>query len=313
MGVWATGLYAGDFALDLRGTIGAVAKLPFDSDRLLDILRESERAAADHADDPDHTTFWLVVADQFARRGIESERARQMALEIIDSNRDLTNMEKLGMRAPDLRKRKKVLEEVRQRIVAPAMRSKPREVMKGPQPLLMQSGDVLVYPTFAGRCRNPYFVDQDKDRMGTASLPWHIDSWAAMVIVDCGRAFDFLTWYRPLTLARAMADKPGIAALQGDLIWKLARPGTCTVPHFKRMGLEKIGAIAIDSEKLTTSFGDLRPGISAAVGDISIANQISVGPYMPAERMGEPGNPSSLKLGRPFATIAGLWQITAGP
>jgi hypothetical protein len=29
----------------------------------------------------------------------------------------------------------------------------------------MQTGDVLVYPTFGGRCRNPYFVDQDKDRM----------------------------------------------------------------------------------------------------------------------------------------------------
>ena len=39
---------------------------------------------------------------------------------------------------------------------------KPREVMRNPQLLLMQTGDVLVYPTFGGRCRNPYFVDQDK-------------------------------------------------------------------------------------------------------------------------------------------------------
>ena len=311
MGVWATGLYAGDFALDLRSTIGAVAKLPFDSEQLLDILRESERSAADQADDPDHTTFWLVVADQFARRGIESRRAREMALEIIDSNKDLTNMEKLGMRASDLRKRKKVLEEVRQRIIAPAARSKPREVMREPQPLLMQSGDVLVYPTFGGRCRNPYFVDQDKDRMGTASLPWQIDSWSAMVIIDCGRAFDFLAWYRPLTLGRAIAEKPSLAALQGDLIWRLARPGTCTAPHFKRMGIEKIGAIALDRDKLATNFGELRPGISAAVGDISIANQISVGPYLPAERMGVLGNLASLKPGKPFATVAGLRQIAA--
>jgi len=240
MGVWATGLYAGDFALDLRSTIGAVAKLPFDSEQLLDILRESERSAAEGADDPDHTTFWLVVADQFARRDIESRRAKEMALEIISSNKDLTNLEKLGMRASDLRKRRKVLEDVRQRIMVPAARSKPREVMKGPQPLLMQTGDVLVYPTFGGRCRNPYFVDQDKDRMGTASRPWQIDSWSAMVIIDCGRAFDFLAWYRPLALARAMAEKPSLAALQGDLIWRLARPGTCTAPHFKRMEIEKV-------------------------------------------------------------------------
>ena len=153
MGVWATGLYAGDFALDLRSTIGAVAKLPFDGDRLLDILCESERAAGDRSDDPDHSTFWLVVADQFARRGIENKRAREIALEIIDSNSDLAMLEKLGMAAQDLRKRKKVLDEVRERIIVPTVRAKPLEVMRNPQLLLMQTGDVLVYPTFGAGIR----------------------------------------------------------------------------------------------------------------------------------------------------------------
>src|SRR5579863_3605240 len=285
MGVWATGLYAGDFALDLRSTIGAVAKLPFDSDRLLEILCESEPAAAGREDDPDYTTFWLVVADQFAKRGIESKRAGETALEIIDSNRDLAMLEKLGMQAADLSKRKKVLDEVRERILAPTGRTKQRETMKKPQEFLMQTGDVLVYPTFGGRCRNPYFVDQDKDRMGSATLPWRADSWAAMVIVDCGRAFDFLAWYRPLTLAMAMAEKPDLGALRGEMIWKLGRPGTSTAPHFKRMGFERIGAIALEPEKLKACFGEFRPGTSAAVSDISIANQISVGPYSKAERI----------------------------
>jgi hypothetical protein len=309
MGVWATGLYAGDFALDLRSTIGAVAKLPFDSDRLLEILCESEPAAAGRDDDADHTTFWLVVADQFAKRGIESKRARETALEIIEGGSDLAMLEKLGMQATDLRKRKKVLDEVRERILAPTARTKPRETIKKPQPLLMETGDVMVYPTFNGRCRNPYFVDQNKDRMGTAMQSWHADSWAAMVIVDCGRAFDFLAWYRPLTVVTAMAEKPALAALEGDLIWKLGRPGTCTAPHFKRMGFEKIGAIAIDGEKLKACFGELRPGTSAAVSDISIANQISVGPYSKAERIAEPGNLASVRPDRPYPAIAGLMQI----
>ncbi|HMG87752.1 MAG TPA: hypothetical protein VK574_18600 [Terracidiphilus sp.] len=309
MGIWATGLYAGDFALDLRSTIGAVAKLPFDSDRLLEILCESERCAADRADDVDHTTFWLVVADQFAKRGIENKRAREIALEIMDNNRDLAMLEKMGMQPGDLRKRKKVLDEVRERVLAPIARAKPRETMKKPQELLMQAGDVLVYPTFGGRCRNPYFVDQNKDRMGTATPPWRVDSWAAMVIVDCGRAFDFLAWYRPLTVAVAIAEKPEIAMLKRDLIWKLCSPGTCTAPHFKRMGLEKIGAVFVDAEKLEACFGELRPGKSAAVSDISIANQISVGPHVKAERIAEPGNPASVKPGRPYAAIAGLIQI----
>ncbi len=309
MGVWATGLYAGDFALDLRSTICAVAKLPFDSDRLLEILCESERAAANRSDDPDHSTFWLVVADQFARRGIDNKRAREIALEIIDTNRDLEMLEKLGMPARDLRKRQKVLDEVRQRVIAPNVRAKPREVMRSAQPLLMQTGDVLVYPTFGGRCRNPYFVDQDKDRMGTASRPWQIDSWAAMVIVDSGRAFEFLAWYRPLTLTMAMAEKPSMLSLEGDLIWKLCRPGTCSASHFKRMGIEKIGSITVSQTKIRACFGELLPGISAAVSDIALANHISVGPYVSERRIGEPGNLASVKPGRPYPAIAGLMQV----
>jgi hypothetical protein len=308
MGVWATGLYAGDFALDLRSTIGAVANLPFESDRQLEILCESERGAADRADDADHTTFWLVVADQFAKRGIENKRAREIALEIIDSNQDLAMLEKLGMQAADLRKRKKVLDEVRERIVAPIARTKPRETIKKPQELLMQTGDVLVYPTFGGRCRNPYFVDQDKDRMGSATLPWRADSWAAMVIVDCGRAFDFLAWYRPLTVVSAMAEKPDLGALRGEMIWKLGRPGTSTASHFKRMGFEKIGALDLDPGKLTACFGEFRPGTSAAVSNTSITNQISVGPYS-RERIAQPGTPPGARPARPTASIDGLVRI----
>ncbi|WP_348264111.1 hypothetical protein P8935_06145 [Telmatobacter sp. DSM 110680] len=311
MGVWATGLYSGDFALDLRSTIAAVAKLPFDNDRLVDILCESEAAAARNPNDTDHATFWLVVADQFAKRGIQSDRAQKTALQIIDSGSDLQTLEKLGMKAPDLRKRKKVLEEVRQRILSPQIRSTPREVLKAPQTLLMHTGDVLVYPTFGGRCRNPYFVDQNKDRMGTATPSWQPDSWSAMVIVDSGRAFDFLAWYRPLTLIHAVAEKPTLYPLQEERLWCLARPGTSTSSHFKRMGIEKIGAVAIDREKLTKCLGEMRPGISAAVSDISLANQLSVGPYSSKARLGEPGNLASIKPGRPFPTILGLRQILA--
>jgi hypothetical protein len=249
------------------------------------------------------------VADQFARRGIDNKRAREIALEIIDTNRDLEMLGKLGIPARDLRKRQKVLDEVRQRVIAPNVRAKPREVMRSAQPLLMQTGDVLVYPTFGGRCRNPYFVDQEKDRMGTASRPWQIDSWAAMVIVDSGRAFDFLAWYRPLTLNMAMAEKPSMLSLKGDLIWKLCRPGTCSASHFTRMGIEKIGSITVSQTKIRACFGELLPGISAAVSDISLANNISVGPYVSERGIGEPGNLASVKPGRPYPAIAGLMQV----
>ena len=42
MGVFGTGLYSGDFAMDLRSAISAVVRVPYDSDKLADILCESE-------------------------------------------------------------------------------------------------------------------------------------------------------------------------------------------------------------------------------------------------------------------------------
>jgi hypothetical protein len=133
VGVFGTGLYSGDFAMDLRSTISAVSRLPFVPERLVEILCDSEPGAARDATDEDHTTFWLVVADQFAKRGIVSDRARNKALEIINHGFDLSVLQKLGMSASDLRKRKKMLDELHTRLVAPPV-SKARPVLMAPSP-----------------------------------------------------------------------------------------------------------------------------------------------------------------------------------
>jgi len=57
MGVWGDGLYSGDFAMDLRSTIGEVTRLPFDGDRLLQILCGIEPGAANDQKDTDHSIF----------------------------------------------------------------------------------------------------------------------------------------------------------------------------------------------------------------------------------------------------------------
>jgi hypothetical protein len=67
------------------------------------------------------------------------------------------------------------------------------------------------------------------------------DGWSLAVIIDRGRAFDFLSWYRPLTVAEAIAEKPQLESLRQELLWKLNSPGTCTKTHLKRMECEKIG------------------------------------------------------------------------
>src|SRR5438045_3614083 len=105
MGAWGTGLYSGDFAMDLRGTIRAVARLPFSADRLVDVLCDAEPGAARSSVDSDHTVFWLVVADQFAKRGIDSPRVRETALSIIDEGRDRAAVAARGIGEPDLPRR----------------------------------------------------------------------------------------------------------------------------------------------------------------------------------------------------------------
>jgi hypothetical protein len=90
-------------------------RLPFDSDKLADIVCENEPAIANKPDDEEYTTFWLVIADQFAKRAIVCNRVRDKALGIIDSGADIAMHEKRGMNPSDRRKRQKMLKEVRER------------------------------------------------------------------------------------------------------------------------------------------------------------------------------------------------------
>jgi hypothetical protein len=310
MGVFGTGLYSGDFAMDLRSTISAVIRLPFDSDKLVNILCESEPKVANAPGDEDHGTFWLVLADQFAKRSIVCDRVRDKALEIIDSGAHIALHQKLGMNPSDLRKRQRMLIELRGRITAPALVRRPRAVLKKPQSLLMGVGDVFAYPTFGGRCINAYAASRELDREGTGTPAWKQDGWAAMVIVDRGWAFDFLAWYRPLTISKAMAQKPTLEELREVVLWRLAHAGTCSPLHFRRMEFENIGALPVDTDKLRRLFpADIVPGTRAAVGDISICNGVSVGPYVPEVMMPRPGEPLSFKRGRPYPTILSVREI----
>jgi hypothetical protein len=312
LGVFGTGLYSGDFAMDLRSTIRAVSRLPFVPDQLVEILCDSEPGAAKDSTGEDHTTFWLVVADQFAKRGIVSDRVRNKALEIINHGLDLSALQKLGMSPSDLRKRKKTLDELHARLIAPPL-SKTRPVLKAPQPFLMEIGDVFVYPTCGGDCINPYFGSKEMYKFhhkdGSVSWQWQQDGWAALIIVDRGRAFDFLSWYRPLTIAEAIAEKPSLENLRRGLLWKLSLPGTCTATQVRRMEFEKIGALSIDDAKLRHAFPDMRPGTHYAVNDISIANRLRVAPALPERALARPGEVPNRRAGQSYPTIIGIAQI----
>jgi len=271
MAVWGSGLYSGDFAMDLRGTFRSVTRLPFDGEKLLQILCDLERTAANNPADEEHTTFWLVVADQFAKHGIPCLRAQQKALQIIDSKTDITILTKLGMDSAGLRKRQKMLTTLRQFLMAASQPAKRRSVIKNPQPLLLDVGDVFVYPTSLGRCK------QNCPR-GIHVVPaWEQDGWNAAAIVSAGRAFDFLAWYRPLTLASPVSERPDLAQLRSASVWVLKGAGTARTIDLKRLGVEKIGTVPVDSEKLKRAFPGLHSGAGAAISNRSIERELTVG------------------------------------
>ena len=304
MGVWGTGLYSGDFAKDLSSAARAVSQLPFDGERLAELLCSVEPGAANNSSDEDHTTFWLVVADQFAKRGIACERVRKRALAIIDGGADLAMLTRRGMDAVGLRKRGKMLAELRAKIENPASPAKPRRVLKKPQALVMNEGDVLVYPTGNGKPINPYFASVEKMRP-----EWVHDGWGTAVIVEAGLEFGFLAWYRPITMAAVNSTKPEMPEILENEIWALRTPATCSASHFKKMRLEKIGSVAIDREKVKQLFPKEPTGRSAAVNDISIANRLNVGPALRLEQIHLPGETPHYKWGRQHEGVRRLQEI----
>jgi hypothetical protein len=268
MGTWGPGLYANDLARDLKPTVAAVANLPFDGSRLTEILIEAYSGPAGDQEDEEHTTFWLVLADQLHRKGIEAPEVYSRAIEIVESGEDLRMQERLDVSAADRKKRAKALEKLVGELRAP-LASKPRKTLKAPQPLLMAVGDVYVFPINEhGGCVNPY----------AATGKFEAVDWGAAIVVAAGHAFGYLAYYVPIVVDRRMhaESKPTLEELLDFEPWRLERPGTCSKTHFQRMRLEKVAELAIDPERVKSSFPAMRDGRYQAVNDISISNSFSV-------------------------------------
>jgi hypothetical protein len=264
MGAWGPGLYANDFALDLKGTIGVLARLPLPAERLLEMLVETAPAQAKNPDDEEHTAFWLVAADQFAKRGVDCLAARKKALSLIASGADLAAMAALDMDEKSLKKRVFMLEGLRKELSSPT-RNKLRKVLKTPEKLLFEVGEALVYPVGSNPNKlsgpigqpNPWARDPiDVYGAGSKKLKdrpyysaWRQDGWGAMVIAERGHLFDYLAWYRPIVINRRLVDEPALADLLAARNWLLRKPGALTARHRDLLQIKSVGRVAIDRAK----------------------------------------------------------------
>ena len=106
------------------------------------------------------------------------------------------------------------------------VRPKPWNVLKNPQAWLLEIGDVILYPTFYGYCINPYFALKSKIThwVDGRVAHWEQNGWSAIALVERGRAFGFLNWYRVVTTPEAVKEGPSIGDLGCERIWRLARP-----------------------------------------------------------------------------------------
>lgn len=235
MGSWGFGLYDSDRACDLRASLKAVCRLPLDGPELLRVLLENEG--------PPDETFWLVTADQFHKKGVVCPEARDRALTILEKGQHPALAEQIRQH-PD----------------------KKRTTLIKPQPLLMQAGEVLIYPTQNGAPPNPYLKHQD----------WHPDGWAALVVAEAEQLFGYLAWYRPAVAQRLWTQPPGLAEVKAVPDWRLSHAATCSSSHYQRLAFQSLGRIQLAPHWDRHLNERMMTGRSAALSDVSISNRMKV-------------------------------------
>ncbi|MTW14288.1 hypothetical protein GM658_27095 [Pseudoduganella eburnea] len=239
MGTWGEGLYDDDEACDVRDTLSLLAKMPAGAEQILALLLKQFGRNEDLRDDG-CPGFWIAVADQFARHGIESGRALTMARRAIDSGADIDDLQARGMEAGGLKARQKVHQKVLQRLAQPKPASS-RKVPKNAPVMTVQAGEVYAFPTMKGKGMNAWFPDWEK-------AGFQPDGWGALIILATGRVFDWFPWaaYSPVNVnphsAPVLED-----VLRGKTLFKDG-VSYCApkASHLKKMGMTLLGKLQLD-------------------------------------------------------------------
>lgn len=224
MGAWGGGLYGSDFACDVRATIEGVLKAPISDDELV-----AEIAGAHRCDGDDHVDafdYWLVLADQFERRGFHRKDVFDRAIAIIEGGEDLSALEALEASASTLARRRKDTAKLLERLRNPRP-AKQRRPLKAPQPLLFAPGEALVWPTDKGQHIAPWVPGGFKQ-----------DGWGFGIVTDVGHVFGVLAFHAVQALKWRKPDRPSIA---------LAVHCARSEHHYGRITPDDVAALQIES------------------------------------------------------------------
>ena len=232
MGAWGGGLYDGDFALDLKATIKGVLRAPMSDDEILAELWSSYGARAGEADALD---YWLVLADQLERAGIRRPEVFDRAIAIIEAGEDLAMLEDLEAEPPTIAARRKATAKLLERLRDPRP-AKKRRPLKAPQPLLLEPGYALTWPTAGGNALNPFVAEDQQGKLGGFSP----DGWGFGIVTAAGHHFQVLAYYVAVMLKWRRPERPS-PELAVHCPRSAHRYGTLSELHLKRVRLERIG------------------------------------------------------------------------
>jgi hypothetical protein len=240
MGAWGEGLYDDDEACDVRDTISLLSKMPRDGDAILELVLEQFERDVDLNDDG-CPTFWMVVADQFAKRGIECERAKRLGLAAIETGADLADLAAREMEPQGLKGRKKVHEKLRERIANPKPTGS-RRVPKSPPKCVVATGEIYSFPTMNGTGLNAWFASWEE-------AGFEPNGWGSLIILEVGRVFDWFPWAAYTPLVTDPSKEPdfdaalGAKTLFSDGLAYFAPKKS----HMKKMGMNLLGSIEIST------------------------------------------------------------------
>lgn len=244
MGAWGEGLYDDDEACDVRDTVSLLAKMPASGDEILALLLEQFRYS-ENLDDDGCPSFWMVVADQFAKYGIACEKAQRLGREAIESGADIQDLQARGMEQIGLKGRKKTHEKVLQRLASPKTESA-RRIPKSPPSSVVAVGEIYSYPTMNGKGMNAWFSDWNQ-------AGFRPDGWGALIILASGRIFDWFPWsaYSPVNVNPLTEP-----VLQDVLFTKtLFKNGVAYFSpkqsHMKRMGMRLLGSVQVNVDAVS--------------------------------------------------------------
>jgi hypothetical protein len=242
MGTWGEGIYDDDEACDVRDTISLLSQMPVTGERMLEILLTEYERNEDLTQDG-CPTFWITVADQFEKKGIECERVYNLAQKAIMSGADIDDLKNREMEVQGLRKRAQLTEKILPRFINPKLSERKRVAENRPK-CCVNEGQIYTYPTMNGAGFNAWASNWE-------DISFKPNGWGCLLIVEVGRVFD---WF-PYCAYTPLITNPGNKATFAEAISSrtLFSTGVCYCHprslHFKRMNMELVGTCELNNNK----------------------------------------------------------------